>query len=81
MTTEDFGAPGAYLSIDAKTIVFNCQDRLCALDTSKKAVGQSAIRLVRSKQGAEPTQTAWVNVNKVKYLLATVSNKLALLKP
>lgn len=81
MTTENFGAPGAYLSIDGKTIAFNCQDRLCALDTSKKTAGQSAIRLVRSNQGVEPTQTAWVNVNKIKYLLATVSNKLALLKP
>jgi hypothetical protein len=81
MTTENFGAPGAYLSIDGKTIVFNCQDRLCALDTSKSDTGQSAIRLVRSSQGVEPTQSAWVIVNKVKYLLATVSNKLALLKP
>ncbi len=81
MTTESFGTPGAYLSIDGKTIVFNCQDRLCALDTSKRLTGQSAIRLVRSSQGNEPTQSAWVSVNKVKYLLATVSNKLALLKP
>lgn len=81
MTTENFGAPGPYLSIDGKTIVFNCQDRLCALDTSKKTAGQSAIRLVRSHQEAEPTQSAWVSVKKVKYLLATVSNKLALLKP
>lgn len=81
ITTENFGSPGAYLSIDGKTIVFNCQDRLCALDTGKKTAGQSAIRLVRSSQEAEPTQTAWINVKRVKYLLATVSNKLALLKP
>ncbi|MSO42815.1 MAG: fibronectin type III domain-containing protein [Candidatus Planktophila sp.] len=81
MTTENFGTPGAYLSIDGKTIVFNCQERLCALDTSKSDIGQSAIRLVRSSQSVEPTQSAWVSVNKVKYLLATVSNKLALLKP
>ena len=81
MTTENFGSPGAYLSIDGKTIVFNCQDRLCALDTSKSDAGQSAIRLVRSSQGDEPTQSAWVMVNKVKYLLATVGSRLALLKP
>lgn len=81
ITTEDFGAPGPYLSIDGKIIVFNCQERLCALDTSKKESGQSAIRLVRSAQSTEPTQSAWVSINKVKYLLATVSNKLALLKP
>jgi hypothetical protein len=81
LTTENFGTPDKYLATDGKTIVFNCQERLCALDTSKKDLGQSAIRLVSSTQGPEPTQSAWVTVNKIKYLLATINGKLALLKP
>ena len=81
LTTENFGTPGEYLATDGRTIIFNCQERLCALDTSKKDLGQSAIRLVSSTQGSEPTQSAWVTVNKIKYLLATVNGKLALLKP
>ena len=81
ITTESFGTPGEYLSTDGKTILFNCQDRLCALDTTKRDLGQSAIRLIRSTQGSEPTQSAWVTVKKIKYVLATVSGKLALLKP
>ena len=81
ITTENFGTPGEHLSTDGKTILFNCQDRLCALDTTKKDLGQAAIRLIRSTQGSEPTQSAWVTVKKVKYVLATVSGKLALLKP
>jgi hypothetical protein len=81
LTTENFGTPGEFMTTDGKTIIFNCQDRLCALDTSKKDLGQSAIRLVSSTQGSEPTQSAWVTVNKVKFLLATVNGKLALLKP
>jgi hypothetical protein len=81
ITTENYGTPGAYLATDGKTILFNCQDRLCALDTSKKSLGQAAIRLIRSTQGSEPTQSTWVSVNKVKYVLATVNGKLALLKP
>jgi hypothetical protein len=81
MTTENFGTPDKYLATDGKTIIFNCQERLCALDTSKKDLGQSAIRLVSSTQGPEPTQSAWVTVNKVKYVLATINGKLALLKP
>jgi len=80
-TTENFGTPDRYLATDGKTIIFNCQERLCALDTSKKDLGQSAIRLVSSTQGPEPTQSAWVTVNKVKYVLATINGKLALLKP
>jgi hypothetical protein len=81
ITTESFGTPGEFMTTDGKTIIFNCQERLCALDTSKKDLGQSAIRLVSSTQGSEPTQSAWVTVNKVKYLLATINGKLALLKP
>jgi hypothetical protein len=81
LTTENFGTPGEFLTTDGRTIIFNCQERLCALDTSKKDLGQAAIRLVSSTQGSEPTQSAWVTVNKIKYLLATVNGKLALLKP
>ncbi len=81
LTTENFGTPGEFMTTDGKTIIFNCQERLCALDTSKKDLGQAAIRLVSSTQGSEPTQSAWVTVNKVKYLLATINGKLALLKP
>ncbi len=81
ITTENFGTPGEFMATDGKTIIFNCQERLCALDTSKKDLGQAAIRLVSSTQGSEPTQSAWVTVNKIKYLLATVNGKLALLKP
>jgi hypothetical protein len=81
ITTENFGTPGEFMTTDGKTIIFNCQERLCALDTSKKDLGQSAIRLVSSTQGSDPIQSAWVTVNKVKYLLATINGKLALLKP
>ena len=81
LTTENFGTPGEYLATDGRTIIFNCQERLCALEINKKDLCQAAIRLVSSTQGSEPTQSAWVTVNKIKYLLATVNGKLALLKP
>ena len=81
LTTENFGTPGEYLVTDGRTIIFNCQERLCALEINKKDLGQAAIRLVSSTQGSEPTQSAWVTVNNVKLLLATINGKLALLKP
>ena len=81
ITTENFGTPDKYLATDGKTIIFNCQERLCSLEIGKKDLGQAAIRLVSSTQGSEPTQSAWVTVNKVRYLLATINGKLALLKP
>ena len=81
ITTENFGTPGEHLSTDGRTILFNCQERLCAFDINRKDLGQGAIRLIRSTQGSETTQSAWVTIKKVKYVLATVNGKLALLKP
>ena len=81
LTTEGFGTPGEFLATDGKVIVFNCQERLCALDTSKKTLNQSAISIISSTQGSEPTQSTWVTVNKIRYVLATINGKLALLKP
>jgi hypothetical protein len=81
VVTDSFGVPGEFLATDGKIIIFNCQERLCALDTSKKDLGQFAIRLVSSTQGSEPIQSAWVTVNKVRYLLATINGELSLLQP
>ena len=81
ITTENFGAPGPDLSSDANLIVFNCQERLCAADTTKTDKGQSAILLVTSNQSTNQIASAWVTINKVRYLLATVDNKLSLLTP
>ncbi len=81
MTTESFGTPGERILLDGKTIIFGCQDRLCSLETSKIALGQSSIRLVTNTQAPERTQSAWVSVKKVTYLLASLGGSLVLLKP
>ena len=81
ITTENFGTPGPYLSTDVNLTVFNCQDRLCALDASKSQLGQGALKLVTGGQNANQIQTAWVSLNKTRYLLATVNGKLSLLTP
>ncbi len=81
ITTENFGTPAAEISTDGQYIAFNCADRLCVLDTSKKSSGQGAIRLARSAQASEVTQSTWVTVNKSKYLVTSVNNQLSLLRP
>ena len=81
IATENFGVPGPDLSSDTNLTVFNCQERLCAVDTTKIDKGQSAILLVTSNQSPNQIASAWVTINKVRYLLATVDNKLSLLTP
>ena len=81
ITSGSFGRPGEHLSTDGKTIIYNCQERLCAISTDKKIIGQSSIRLVSSPQQLTPIDTVWVSFNKSLNLLAGKNGKVVLLKP
>jgi len=81
LTTKAFGEPNSHLVLDSKLVIFSCQDRICLVDTSKKEVQPDLIRLIRASQDSEATQSAWVLINKIKYLVASVNGKLSLLRP
>lgn len=81
ISSGSFGRPGERLSTDGKNIIYNCQERLCAISTGEKIVGQSSIRLVSSPQQLAPINTAWVNINRSLNLLAGINGKVVLLKP
>ena len=78
VTTESFGAPSKYLNTDGTAIAFNCQDRLCVLDTARST---PTIKLVSSEQNSAGTDSAWVVVNRVKYLVASYKGQLTLFRP
>jgi hypothetical protein len=81
ISSGSFGRPGERLSTDGKTIIYNCQERLCAISTGKKIIGQSSIRLVSSRQQLAPIDTVWVSINKSLNLLAGKNGKVVFLKP
>ncbi|MEY3636190.1 MAG: hypothetical protein RL147_619 [Actinomycetota bacterium] len=81
ISSGNFGRPGEHLSTDGKTIVYNCQERLCAINTDKKIIGQNSIRLVSSPQQLAPIDTVWVNINGSLNLLAGKNGKVVFLKP
>lgn len=81
ITSRNFGRPGGRLSTDGKAIIYNCQERLCAIDTRKKTLDQKAIRLVSGSQSLVPTESVWVTINKNLYVIATKDGKLTFLKP
>ena len=78
VTTESFGKPSKYLSSDGTMIAFNCERRLCAVDTSKSVPKISFIVASENPDGIEST---WVVVNRVKYLVAGVNGQLSMLRP
>lgn len=81
-TTVGYGAPTSALVSDGKTALFNCQERLCALDLTKKDAqrSQNAIYLVSNDRSPEEINSAWIVLDKVRYVVAGVAGKLTLLK-
>ena len=75
LTTNGFGAPSKFLSSNGSTTVFNCQERLCALDIST-----NALSLVAKEQNVDGLDSAWIVLNKVRYLISGIDGKLVSLR-
>jgi hypothetical protein len=81
IVSGNFGQPGERLSTNGKTIIYNCQERLCAINTETKILNQNSIRLVTSSQELKPIDSVWLTINKSLNLLASKKGKMVLLKP
>ena len=75
LPTSGYGTPSKFLSSDGSTTIFNCQERLCAVDIAK-----SSISLVTKEQNSDGFDSAWVVLNKVRYLISGINNQLLLLR-
>jgi hypothetical protein len=75
LPTNGYGTPSKYLSSDGSTTIFNCQERLCAVDIAK-----STISLVTKEQNPDGFDSAWIVLNKVRYLISGINNQLLLLR-
>lgn len=80
LTTESFGLPNAALSVDSRTLIFGCQNRICAADL-KPSGAKGALHLISNVQSTIPSESAWVRINKVRYAVLSVAGKISLLKP
>ena len=75
LSTNGYGTPSKYLSSNGSTTIFNCQNRLCALDISTQTLS-----LVTKEQNVDGFDSAWIVLNKTRYLVVGVDNKLVSLR-
>ncbi|CAN2223924.1 Fibronectin type III [Candidatus Nanopelagicaceae bacterium] len=75
LPTTGYGTPSKFLSSDGQTTIFNCQERLCALDIAK-----NALSLVTKEQNPDGFDSAWIVLNKIRYLVSGIDNQLLLLR-
>ncbi|MEN9687414.1 MAG: hypothetical protein RL381_426 [Actinomycetota bacterium] len=77
-TSESFGSPGKYLNSDGRYIAYSCLERLCVLDSVRAL---PSIKLVSSEQRTGGVDSAWVTVDRVRYLVAGYKGQLVLFTP
>jgi len=75
LPTNGYGTPSKFLSSDGSTTIFNCQERLCAVD-----IGKSTLSLVSKEQNPDGFDSAWIVLNKIRYLISGINNQLLLLR-
>ena len=78
--TMGFGTPAAGMITDGKSIIFNCENRLCSMDVNAKSGSQNAINLVSNFSSGDPINSAWVVIKNIRYLAAGINGKLTLLR-
>jgi hypothetical protein len=74
-STDIYGTPSAPLTTDGQRTLFNCQNRLCAINQSDQTVS-----LVSASDLSNSLGSAWMTINKVRYALIGVGGKLQLFK-
>jgi len=75
LPTTGYGTPSKFLSSNGSTTVFNCEERLCAVDLSAQTLS-----LVSKEQSVDGVDSAWIVLNKVRYLVAGIGNQLVSLR-
>jgi len=75
LPTPGYGTPSKYLSSNGSITIFNCQDRLCAIDLSAQTLS-----LVTKEQSADGFDSAWIVLKNARYLVAGIGNKLVSLR-
>jgi len=78
ITTENFGAPSKFLNTDGTATAFNCAQRLCVLDHSKST---PTIKLVSTEENQYGIASAWIVVDRVRYLVAGYKGQLSMFRP
>jgi len=74
-STDIYGTPSAPLSTDGTHSLFNCQNRLCAINNVDQTVSLVTTADLSTSFGA-----AWITINKIRYALVGVGGKLQLFK-
>ena len=78
ITPENFGAPSKFLNTDGNATAFNCAQRLCVLDHSRST---SSIKLVATEENQNGIASAWVVIDRVRYLVAGYKGQLSMFRP
>ena len=74
-STDIYGTPSAPLNSDGIHTLFNCQNRLCAINNVDQTVS-----LVTTSDLSNTLGASWITINKIRYAVVGVGRKLQIFK-
>lgn len=77
-SSDLYGPPSKYLNTDGTLIAYNCLQRLCVLDSARAI---PTIKVVSNEQNSLGIDSAWVTVDRVRYLVAGYKGQLSMFRP
>jgi len=77
ITTENYGAPTKFLNTDGTATAFNCANRLCVLDHSRKT---PTISLVSADENENGISSGWILIDRIKYLVAGYKGQVSMFR-
>ena len=80
IATQSYGTPSGPLSIDGKSILFGCEQRICGIALDASAT-KPEMDLIANSRTIDGNESFWLTINKVRHAVASVDGKLTLLKP
>ena len=75
LPTNGYGTPGKFLSSNGSTTIFNCQERLCAVDVST-----NALSLVTNQKISDGADSSWIVLKSTRYLATGQNGQLVILR-
>jgi hypothetical protein len=75
-TSDEFGLTDGPLATDGSSLLFSCQERICALNL--KALPK--ISLATQYQHGDEARATWLLVGKIRYAVSSVAGKVTLMK-
>jgi Fibronectin type III domain len=75
LSSKNYGVPASPVSLSDKFLLFNCSNRLCAINRTSQTIS-----LVSTKNFDNSARAEWITLKTIRYVVSSSEGKLSLFK-